>query len=45
MAKLKEVLRAKTRHTNGQGMTAICQELNGLLLFAVFCSARYLTLV
>ena len=31
MAKLKEVLRAKTRRTSGQSMTAICQELNGLL--------------
>jgi RNA-directed DNA polymerase len=31
MAKLKEVLRAKTRRTNGQSLTAICQELNGLL--------------
>ena len=31
MAKLKEALRAKTRRTSGQSMTAICQELNGLL--------------
>jgi RNA-directed DNA polymerase len=31
MAKLKEGLRAKTRRTNGQSMTAICHELNGLL--------------
>jgi RNA-directed DNA polymerase len=31
MAKLKEVLRAKTRRTSGQSMKAICQELDVLL--------------
>ena len=31
IVKLKEALRAKTRRTSGQSMTAICQELNGLL--------------
>jgi len=31
MAKLKEVLHAKTRRTDGRSMKAICQDLNGLL--------------
>lgn len=31
LAKLKEVLRAKTRRTEGRSMKAICEDLNGLL--------------